>query len=337
MNWFERLTGFKEVSYAETLRQLDFDGQQIHSLVNEKKYGVGNLELVSLEALRKRVGADRPSGRRLRLSSVSGDARKMHRDPELAGALFQVASQFNLLEMVGPEVAPEQGVGIYEGDPTQGPACAIAAGGGTIYRNYFVPIDGTCGQTRERQLDGLADVGDALGSALGVSRESLWTMRNGYALCTQSALEAISGHLNSLDSPGREQLKGKLRIGVHRLVEVTDLPPPRPVVSQAFCSALPVRYSHVPAAFWAPFAQLVLEAAYEATIWAGVENARQGGSTTVLLTRLGGGAFGNSPEWIDAAMRGALEKALSYDLDVRIVAFGKPSPATTQLIADLQD
>jgi hypothetical protein len=34
----------------------------------------------------------------------------MHQFPENAGALIQVASQFNLLEMTGPEVTPENGV-----------------------------------------------------------------------------------------------------------------------------------------------------------------------------------------------------------------------------------
>ncbi len=52
--------------------------------------------------------------------------------------MFQVASQFNLLEMISPNVTPDDGIGIYENDPTQGPACAIACGAGTIYRNYLV-------------------------------------------------------------------------------------------------------------------------------------------------------------------------------------------------------
>jgi hypothetical protein len=37
---------------------------------------------------------------------------------------------------------PEQGVGRYENDFTQGPACAVSAGAGTIYRNYWVPVNG---------------------------------------------------------------------------------------------------------------------------------------------------------------------------------------------------
>jgi len=39
------------------------------------------------------------------------------------------------------------------------------------------------------------------------------------------------------------------------------------VVSQVFCSALPVAYSDVPPIHWRAFATLVLEAAYEATMW----------------------------------------------------------------------
>lgn len=64
-------------------------------------------------------------------------------------------------------------------------------------------------------------------------------------------------------------------------------------------------YSSVPAEVWTPFATLVLEAADEATLWAAVQNAQQGGSNRVLLTRLGGGVFGNRDAWIDAAMRRA--------------------------------
>src|SRR5258705_8800093 len=98
----------------------------------------------------------------------------MHQVPENAGALFQVASQFNLLEMVSPTVSPEQGVTRYQHDHTQGPACAIAAGAATIYRNYFAFVDGGHGQTAKRQFNGLADLGEALGAALNKPVEELW-------------------------------------------------------------------------------------------------------------------------------------------------------------------
>ena len=87
-------------------------------------------------------------------------------------------------------------------------------------------------------------------------------------------------------------LRGKLCIGIHRDVEVTDAAGEhRPLVSQAFCSALPVAYTRVPPSHWEPFASLVLQAAYEATMLAAVLNAQRGASNVVLLTQLGGGAL----------------------------------------------
>jgi len=344
MDWFERLTGFRETDYEATRRQLEVHGTRLRSRVNGHSYGIGTLELVSLGELRQRVQEgmstqeDAASSRQLKLQVVRGDVRALHRAPEYAGALFQVASQFNLLEMTGPDVAPEDGVARYAGDPTQGPACAIAAGAATVYRNYFAPVAGEAGQTATRQLDGLADLGAALSQALGRPVDRLWQMRNGYALARREGLEAINAFLAGATPGELDRLRNCLRIGVHSDVEVTDGDGPRhrtgQQVSQAFCSALPVAYSPVPAAAWAPFARLVLEAAYEATLWAAVLNARRGNSSTVLLTRLGGGAFGNADGWIDAAMRRALDKAAGFALDVRVVSRGAPSPALLQMVRD---
>jgi hypothetical protein len=263
---------------------------------------------------------------------VTGDVRQMHHLPEYAGALFQVASQFNLLEMVSPTVTPEHGVTRYQLDHTQGPACAIAAGAATIYRNYFAPVGGSDGQTTERQFDGLADLGAALGDALNQPVKALWSMQNGYALCTRAGLDAIAKHLGDLQPEPLDSLRGKLSIGVHRDVEVTDAAGQhRPLVSQAFCSALPVAYTRVPHSHWEAFASLVLQAAYEATMWAAVLNARRGASNVVLLTQLGGGAFGNHDDWIHAAMRRSLDMMSVFALDVRLVSYGTPSRAILQM------
>ena len=330
MDWFERLTGFRESGYSEIHRQLVVQGDRLRSMVNGKAYGIGRLELPSLAELRQRVVASPES---LKVSIVTGDVRALHRQPEFAGALFQVASQFNLLEMVGPNVSPEDGVTRYAHDRTQGPACAMAAGAATIYRNYFAPCGGAIGQTRDRQLDGLADLGAALGELTGRPVPELWHMQNGYALASPDGLQAIAHALKSADSALIDGLRGHLRIGVHAKVEVTDADgEPRPIVSQAFCSALPVAYTRVPAAQWAPFARLVLEAAYEATLLAAVENAQAGGTKVVLLTHLGGGAFGNDDDWIHDAMARALDLARGWALDVRIVCYGAPSRATRELV-----
>ena len=198
MDWFEKLTGFRETGYEETRARLEVEGGRLRSRVNGASYEIGELELVSLQALRERAKSAGNLPGRVKTSVVTGDVRRMHRSPENAGALFQVASQFNLLEMVSPDVTPEHGVTRYQCDPTQGPACAIAAGAATIYRNYFAPIEGGQGQTAKRQLDGLADLGAALSSGMKLPVGDLWRMQNGYALGTQTGLDAIARHLGTV-------------------------------------------------------------------------------------------------------------------------------------------
>jgi hypothetical protein len=177
MDWFGRLTGFAESTYDDTRNRLEVVGSGLTSRVNGRSYGIGELELVSLKSLRERATRGDGLSGRLMVRNISGDVRRMHQSSEYAGALIQVASQFNLLEMVSPQVTPEQGVTRYQHDHTQGPACAIAAEAATIYRNYCVPVGDGFGQTQARQLDGLADVGAALGHAL----DQRWMRSGRYA------------------------------------------------------------------------------------------------------------------------------------------------------------
>lgn len=336
MDWFEKLTGFKESDYASTRSHLTVENGRLTSLVNGKSYRTGNLELPTLSELRRSAGEQGAAAGQMRVSLVSGDVRTMHLFPEFAGALFQVASQFNLLEMFGPHRTPEDGVTLYQSDPTQGPACAIAAGAATIYRNYFVPVGDHIGQTKDKQVDALADLGAALRARLPRDIGELWAMTNGYALCFRSSLAAITQLLETSSSDEIDALRCTLRIGLHQDVEVTDAHDPLPLVSQAFCSALPVAYSEIGPVHWERFARLVLEAAYEATIWAAVLNAERGRSNIVLLTSLGGGAFGNDEGWIADALRRALLLARGYDLDVRLVSYGQPSKVFREIEAAFQ-
>ena len=317
MDWFETLFGFAEADPATVTSNLEVDGRELRSRVNKASYQCGRLETPTLAALRQRQAAAKTPSSPTQVSHIVGDAGALHADPANAGTLFQVASQFNLLEMSAPDVTPEQGVTRYATDHTQGPACAIAAGPGTVYRNYFAPIGDQVGQTAARQIDCLRDVH----AALSPDGAALWEMRNGYALCTEQGITQINEHLSSLDESGRDAVRSKLRIGLHWDVQVTQ-PTPAHCVSQAYCSALPVAYSSVSAQACEPFARLVLEASYEACLLAGLESARAGKSPVVFLTKLGGGVFGNQVEWIRDALERALGLAGGWGLDVRVVHFG---------------
>lgn len=331
MDWFQRLTGFPEGDYESTQRRLRVEGEELVSTVNGERYGIGRLSLPTLGELRSRV--DPARAQRSSVGVIVGDVRGLHADPAYSGALFQVASQFNLLEMVSERVTPERGVTGYAHDYTQGPACAIAAGAATIFRNYLVPVGDGIGQTSERQIDALAGVGSALSDLTGMQVGELWQMQNGYALCARRGLTAISELLDGAPEDLLDALRGRLAIGLHRDVEVTAVETgERPFVSQAFCSALPVGYSSLPRQDWEPFARLVLQAAYEATLLAAVEQAAGGGSTKVLLTRLGGGAFGNVDNWIDDSIERALGIVADAGLDISIVCHGHVGPGVRDIV-----
>ena len=62
--------------------------------------------------------------------------------------------------------------------------------------------------------------------------------------------------------------------------------------------------------------------------------ARRGESNVVLLTRLGGGAYGNRDAWIDSALRRALSLFGGFALDVRLVSYGAPPASMLALERD---
>ncbi|MGI9442675.1 MAG: hypothetical protein ACR2N1_09430 [Rubripirellula sp.] len=333
--WFEDLFGFAEQSPAQVRKNLSIDGTRLTSLANNQSFDCGTLEIPTLEDLRiSATEIANESTERTTLTQVVGNVQNLHEAAENRRAMFQVASQFNLLEMAAPDAVPEDGIGIYEHDYTQGPACAIAAGAGTVYRNYLVPLRNQTGQSTERQIDCLADIGKSLDN----ESQQLWKMQNGYAFASSAGLSIIAEHLSNLDTTSIDSLRSKLRVGIMWNTEVTvgksanNSSPtsnmgsqPASLVSQIYCSAVPVSYSPEPASAWEPLARLILEATYEATLRAAVLNKARNGSNILFLTMIGGGAFGNQPEWIIDAIRRALRLHEHSGLDIRMVSHRHPN------------
>lgn len=96
------------------------------------------------------------------------------------------------------------------------------------------------------------------------------------------------------------------------------------LVSQTYCSAISCAYGSLPLNLWEPMATLVLDAAYEATLWAAVLNKQRTGSSKVYLTSVGGGVFGNKPEWISNSIARAIAQVsqrIDFELQVYLVHF----------------
>lgn len=108
-------------------------------------------------------------------------------------------------------------------------------------------------------------------------------------------------------------------------------------VNQIYCSALSCGYNNVENHLWESFAQLILDASYEATVLAALSMAHArcpkdqpdpdlGEDTChrLFLTFLGGGVFRNDSEWIAKAIGRALAIAASSgtsDLEIVVCHF----------------
>lgn len=322
IGWFEALTGLTDDSPEHVRRHIHMRDGKMISTANGRSLSPGTLTIPALGTLREQA-ADLPKQGSLNLQQIVADVQELHRDPGNRGATFQVASQFNLLEMTSPDICPEDGIARYAYDPTQGPACAMACGAGTLYRNYFVPQNGVIGQNRATQIDTLSELGDAVGN----HGQRYWAMTNGYALPTAQGLTEMA----TCAATEADSLADLIRVGVQSDTEVT-LPNCGHTVTQVYASALPIAYSPLPQQAFEPFARLVLNAAYEATCYAAVLNALKTGNRRLFLTQLGGGAFGNRPDWIADAIERSLLKFAQSGLDIRIVSYGQSSQVITDLI-----
>jgi hypothetical protein len=315
--WFKKLTGFEEISPKQVRENIVIEDDRLKSKVNGKSYQLGYLQVPTLLELKEQVPEFEKYDDEIKVSEVIANVQELHIDPENRGALFQVASQFNLLEMINPNITPAHGIDRYKYDMTQGPICAITCGAGTIYRNYFAQVNGKVGQTVDNQIDCL----EFIGKELGNYNSKLWRMKNGYVITSQEALINIATKISNLSYNERESLKSKLKIGIQWETEVT-ISDNKQIVSQAYCSALPVSYSNIEPSIWESFARLILEASYESTFYAGLLNIIKTGLNKVFLTLVGGGAFGNEPQWIIDAISSAIDKFRNTPLDVRIVSYG---------------
>jgi hypothetical protein len=121
-----------------------------------------------------KTASDNPSARsvfgfdstrnNLKYYTMTSTSRAIHINPSYHDSIFQVASQFNALEMVNSTVTPQQGISNYIHDGTQGPECAMMCPFGTLYRNYFcMPNASTNEQPADKSINANPQIGTADG------------------------------------------------------------------------------------------------------------------------------------------------------------------------------
>ena len=342
--WFEEVFGFKEKRNYDKNRALFRVERGYNESItlhtnpksnnsDSRSFHVGIFETPSVRELQGRLSETKASGsltgngssgqyKGLSFEHIVGDAGDLHRDPKNEGAVFQAASQFNCLEMVSPTKTPENGITGYAYDKTQGPSCALACPAGTLYRNYFV---NGAGQGNGKQLDMLCDIDDYVGNNTPDCNRKYWSMENGYAMAsTRTSIAQLHQKLESKECNTTE-IATLLRVGVHWDTEVHNYHGSGKLhnVSQVYCSALPIGYDNTSStSMWRPFAQAILSGTYEATLAVAAILARERGQrVSVYLTKVGGGVFGNDPEWIKLSIQQALDKHREEPIDVFLVHY----------------
>lgn len=338
--WFEDLFGFVETpdNYSQTQGNFILESNDsnlvLTSKVNNRSFPIGQFTTPSLKEIRNEVDAivakvTSGPGEITYEHRIITDALELH--SENPGATFQVASQFNCLEFPYPETTPEDGVTCYSLDNTQGPACALACAAGAVYRNYFVNLNGDVGQHADSQINCISRLESALPS-------QFWTVTNGYIESDDELLTQLFDYL-TVNREKTDEFVQAVQVGLHTNVGVTfknryEEIPEQLLVHQVYCSAISCAYSGADILLWEPLAKIVLDAVYEATILIAIMNRARGGSKDVFLTFVGGGAFGNKPEWIASSISRAIQIARTYatDIHINICHFRSKNRCIAQLV-----
>lgn len=286
---------------------------------------------------------------------IHADVKNLHANPELAGSLFQVASQFNSLEMATPQHTPEMGITIYEHDRTQGPVCAMACPTGTLYRNYFIMHNERdkprMPQTETNQINTLETIIDKFQKS-DLEYKVDFVVKNGYIL---PATIEDSNKLNEMIGwPGAiEGMANDVNYVIQEDVPVLLNPTkPDPVphkVSQIYCSGFPLAYSIStekndgllgPAeqatiktsggVEWYAYMnrtliKMITTAMYTATLSHAVNMTKtQGKRVKVFLTLVGTGVFGADEKFVKGIMKDVIRKYSHFPIDLYLVKF-KPN------------
>ena len=257
----------------------------------------------------------------------NSDVDSLVRDINNNEAVFQLASQFNCLEMVGPSVRPEAGITIYYLDKTQGPICSLCCPSSLFYRNYLYNNGENkyYGQRDNNQINLLSNVEKCLNN----KKHRYWKMSNGYCLTDNAEEVSKLNERITLEEKLADNIMNNFKIGIHWDTEVclhknTEFPSPQRIC-QIFCSTLPFSYDKQKKdqkKIWEKFTLLLLKGTYDATLTAAAILAQlKKKRIKVFLTAVGGGVFGNPKSWIAEAIDTAIKKHQNQNLDVFLVHY----------------
>lgn len=286
------------------------DTRNINGIMNFKikntdgqEFNAGYFEQITLGKLRKEATglSNRQNKEPIKFTIMYAqenrntvDIGALQADPKNIDTVFQIASNFNVLESTDYSSLPI--LTNYIWDMTQGPLASISAAPGLIFRQYYCfwnqfPDNPKKWPIKEQNSGEIHS-----DSHINLLENLNITTQNGYI---------ISGIENIIP-----ENFNNFKIGFHSNIQVTSglahgnqhqvFYDPKQLINQVFAAAINMGQCQTEDEYIATSeqAKLILKWTYEATLKA----AFCMGKTRVFLTRMGGGAFGNNPSWIEEAI-----------------------------------
>ena len=218
---------------------------------------------------------------------------------------IQIASQFNALEMISPEVSHRDGIVRYSNDRTQGPIGVLCCLPGLITRNYWYT------NRYSSQPDSLKHL-------------NLPT-KNGYLLWGKDSSQALQilsspGAMDKLITPimAYTQVVGVRTDGYKASVHRTNK-----LVHQIFCSAAPGSYYDNSMDFHSEINEILLRQQYKNAIIYSLLLRQQGRRAKLHLTMVGGGAFQVSKDLIAQCIKDTLDEYKDQPIDVYLEIYSQ--------------
>ena len=329
MSWFKSIFGFEEshltpsnfFTYFKYTDQ-DYTLTSLPDFPNSNTFYVGPFECLPLSSFA--IFPQPINTSSITFKHIIGDVYDLINDKSNAGAVFQVASQFNCLEMISPKNTPSQGITQYIFDHTQGPISAMRCPGGLLYRNYIDILKG--------QRNNL----DLIENYIDNKYNEYWKVQNGYCLLkNDEKLKEFNEILKNDEK--RQEIINNLKVGIHWNTQVGVDPSHR--ICQVFCSALPISYTYSikDRSLFKEFAQVILDTTYDITFRAAsILALEKNQRIKVFLTFIGGGVFCNEIDWIMEAIAKSLKKHCTQNLDVFLVHYAKFDKYARDLVPDIE-
>jgi len=333
-DWFEDYFGFNElekiIEYLPKIeKSLRYDtkkpgdySKNISFIIDNTKFEVGDFGILSFSELKKlqTIEEPKPDSKGLKYDFIKGDISELiNIVSDSENAVFQAASQFNLLEMSDPSITPKHGISIYKTDNTQGPRVALSSPTGTFFRNYLL--------SKITNIDQIDQINTLNGVLESLNFKEIDD--SSHVLNTQYVYKNGYVYINTTDVDFKDTIleeifNDNLKVGIH--LNTPLLSDYNKKVCQVYCSALPISYwmgySDENLKKIKLFAIKLLKYAYKCTMQVAVNKITiEKPRSTVYLTAVGGGAFGNDITWIQQALIEALYDFEEYPLDVKMIWF----------------